>query len=157
MLKRVVENAAVSTQLDLAAYFDGKTRAAGYFEDRFGRVRRTFMVDIEGRAVPGGFVLEEEFRYGDGSIEHRTWRIWQGANGSFSGTAGDISGEAQGRVAGATATMTYTMSVPVGARRVAMRFCDAMHLMADGTLIAHARVTKWGVLLGHVIISFRKP
>ncbi|MFO1088576.1 MAG: DUF3833 family protein [Hyphomicrobiales bacterium] len=157
MLKRVNDTNGAITRLDLAQFFAGETLAAGYFEDRLGRVRRSFVVKIEGRQVPGGFVLEEEFHYSDGAIEHRTWRMWVSDDGaSFTGSTTDVEGEAKGVVEGLSARLTYTMSVPVGNRRISMRFADAMHLMPDGTLLAHAVVSKFGVTLGHVIISFRK-
>ena len=37
-----------SPKFVLEKYFHGKTRAWGLFEDRFGNVRRQFVVDING-------------------------------------------------------------------------------------------------------------
>ncbi len=41
--------AAGTPSLVLEDYFQGRTEAWGVFEDRFGRVRRQFKVDIDGR------------------------------------------------------------------------------------------------------------
>ena len=39
---------ATSPRLVMEEYFEGKTRAWGIFEDRFGTLRRQFTVDIDG-------------------------------------------------------------------------------------------------------------
>ena len=65
-------------KLDLYEYFAGEIRAWGLFEDRFGRVRRQFQVDVEGRIEDGELVLEEDFLYDDGERDRRVWRIRTG-------------------------------------------------------------------------------
>ena len=50
----------------LEAYFAGETRAWGIFEDRFGNLRRQFVVDITGTWNGQELVLDERFAYSDG-------------------------------------------------------------------------------------------
>lgn len=156
MLKRVDDKAGFAPALDLARWFAGRTAAAGLFEDRFGRLKRTFVVDVTGSPTGDGITLEEDFRYDDGQVERRVWRIATLPDGRFTGTAADVLGHAEGHVEGRVARMFYTLMVPVGGRRIAMRFDDRMALMPDGTLLASARVSKFGLVVGHVFISFRK-
>jgi len=156
MLKRVDDKAGFAPALDLARWFAGRTMASGLFEDRFGRLKRSFVVDVAGAPSANGITLEEDFRYDDGQVERRVWRIETLPGGRFTGTAADVAGLAEGAVEGRTARMSYTLMVPVNGRRIAMRFNDRMVLMPDDTLLASARVSKFGLTIGHVFIAFRK-
>ncbi len=62
-------------KLDLFEYFQGQTKAWGLFEDRFGKVRRQFQVDIQGTVADGTLTLDESFRYDDGELARRVWTI----------------------------------------------------------------------------------
>ena len=50
----------------LEEYFHGKTRAWGLFEDRFGTVRRQFVVNINGDWDGTTLTLDEDFLFDDG-------------------------------------------------------------------------------------------
>jgi hypothetical protein len=156
MLKRVDDKTGFAPALDLAAWFTGKTSASGLFEDRFGRLKRSFVVDVTGHPTGSGLTLEEDFRYDDGVLERRVWRLQMEGGGRFTGTAADVVGHAEGLVDGRVARMSYTLMVPVGGRQIAMRFDDRMVLMPDNTLLACARVSKFSVAIGQVFIAFRK-
>jgi Protein of unknown function (DUF3833) len=75
MLKRVDDKTGFAPALDLAAWFTGKTSASGLFEDRFGRLKRSFVVDVTGHPNGSGLTLEEDFRYDDGVLERRVWMV----------------------------------------------------------------------------------
>lgn len=62
-------------RLVIEDYFAGETRAWGIFEDRFGDLRRQFVVDIAGSWNGRELVLDENFRYSDGETDQRIWRI----------------------------------------------------------------------------------
>ena len=59
----------------LEDYFQGKTRAFGLFEDRFGNVRNQFVVDIDGTWDGKTLILDEDFVYMNGDTEYRRWEI----------------------------------------------------------------------------------
>ena len=67
----------------LEDYFQGKTRAWGLFEDRFGTVRRQFVVDIKGTWDGKTLTLNEDFVYNDGEKENRVWKIRKQADGRY--------------------------------------------------------------------------
>ena len=52
-------------------FFAGAVRGHGIVTDRFGRLRRTFVVDMVGHWEDGSFVLDEYFRYGDGMADSK--------------------------------------------------------------------------------------
>jgi hypothetical protein len=61
--------------LKIEEYFLGKTKAYGIVEDRWGKLRKSFTVDMTGSYDGDQFVLDENFVYSDGTVEHRLWRI----------------------------------------------------------------------------------
>lgn len=143
--------------LDLFAYFDGRSRAWGIFEDRFGRLRREFTVDIVGRREGAdGFVMEEDFVYSDGETERRVWRLVRKAPGVYEGHADGVIGVAQGRSAGNAFNFRYAFALKVGESRWSVDFDDWMFLQADGVILNRARVSKWGLSVGEATISFQR-
>ena len=68
---------------NMAEYFEGRTRAWGLFETVTGKVKKSFVADIEGRWDDDDFLLEEDFTFSDGEKETRTWRLQFNDDGSF--------------------------------------------------------------------------
>ncbi len=143
--------------LDLFDYFEGHTRAWGLFEDRFGKLRRQFHVDIIGTVDGETLVLEESFLYADGERQHRTWTIRRTGESTYSGQADDVVGEAHGETGGNALHWTYSMDLKVGDRRLRVAFDDWMFLQSDGVLLNRARISKFGLEVGSVTLAFRKP
>ena len=142
--------------LRLEDYFAGHTRAWGIFQDRFGKLKRQFEVEIHGDWNGDEFQLTEDFVYDDGQTECRIWRIRPEGRSGYCGTAQDVVGQARGRVTGNQLHWRYRFSLQIGARRLLVDFDDRMFLQSDGKLINRARVTKFGVLLGEATIVFAK-
>lgn len=138
-------------------YFLGETRAWGIFEDRFGRLRRQFTVDITGTMEGDEIVLDEHFDYADGEKDRRVWRIKILEDGRYEGRADDVVGVANGAVNGNALHWYYDLNLKVGERTVQVHFDDWMFLQPDGVLINRARVSKWGIEIGEVTLSFKKP
>jgi hypothetical protein len=145
-----------SQPLDLFDYFEGQTRAWGLFEDRFGRLRRQFQVDITGTVDGDTLVLDESFLYADGERQQRSWTIRRTGESSYSGQAADVVGEAQGNTGGNALHWTYIMDLKVGERQVRVAFDDWMFLQPDGVLLNRARVSKFGLEIGSVTLAFMK-
>ena len=146
-----------SHPLDLFDYFEGETQAWGLFEDRFGKLRRQFQVDITGTIDGDTLVLDEAFLYADGKRQQRTWTIRRTGESSYSGQAADVIGEAQGNTGGNALHWTYTMELKVGDRLVKVVFDDWMFLQPGGVLLNRARISKFGVEIGSVTLAFMKP
>ena len=83
-------------KLVLEKYFEGKTKAWGMFHDRFGNLKRSFKVDINGVLQDNILTLDEKFLYDDGEKETRVWKIKILGNNMYSGIADDVIGEAKG-------------------------------------------------------------
>lgn len=142
--------------LDLREYFNGTLDAYGVFTDRSGQVVRRFTVLMTCTWVGDDGTLDELFTYSDGSTERRVWRLKKWPDGRYTGTAGDVVGEAQGQARGNAFRWGYTLSLPVDGKVYEVQFDDWMYLMDQRVMLNKAVMTKWGVRLGEVTLSFVK-
>ena len=143
-------------QLDLAQYFNGKVTAHGIFQDRSGQVIRRFTVDMDGRWDGNQGVLDEHFTYSDGKKERRIWRLTKHDDGRYTGTADDVIGTAQGRSAGNAFQWAYTLQLPVDGTVYEVQFDDWMYLVDERVMLNRATMSKFGIRLGEVTLSFQK-
>ncbi len=142
--------------LDLAQYFNGTLDAYGVFTDRSGTVVKRFTVVMVCTWNGDDGVLDEDFRYSDGSTQKRIWRLRKLGDGRFSGRADDVVGEARGETRGNTFHWTYTLNLLVDGRVFEVQFDDWMYLMTDKVMLNKAAMSKFGVRLGEVTLSFVK-
>lgn len=146
-----------SPKLDLRRYFDGPVRAYGMFQDRSGEIVRRFEVDITSTWAGNQGTLDERFVYADGSTQRRVWRLTLGPDGAVQGTADDVIGTAQGRIAGNTMNWRYTLSLPVDDEVYEVQFDDWLVLMNERVMLNRATMSKFGISLGEVTLTFVKP
>lgn len=144
--------------LTLEEYFDGRAKAWGVFEDRFGNLRRQFTVDIEGDWDPETrtLTLVENFDYRDGETERRVWTLKKTGPDSYEGTADGVVGTARGKIAGNAFNWTYTFDMAVGESTWRVDFDDWMFLQPGGVIVNRAAVSKWGIQIGRAMIMFQK-
>lgn len=143
-------------EFDLEGFFEGRTRAWGLVEDRFGKLRRQFAVTIEGTREDGRLVLDERFAYDDGETDRRVWRIERLGRDRYRGRADDILGAAEGRVSGNMLSWSYAMKLRIGGHPLRVRFDDRMYLQEDGVLLNRARISKFGLELAEVTLAFTR-
>jgi hypothetical protein len=137
-------------------YFDGKVRAWGIFEDRFGRLRRQFTVGIDGAWDGQALTLTEDFQYDDGKDEQRVWVITKTDTHTYKATADSIVGTAFGRSCGNAIKWHYMFALTVGGRERHVRFDDWMFQQDDDVVINRAKISKWGVEIGSTTIFFQR-
>lgn len=145
-------------KLVLEDFFLGKTRAWGIFEDRFGRLRRSFVVEIDGTwdEEKQLLTLTEDFLYDDGETDRRVWRVTKRGEHRYDGEADDVLGVAEGRAYGNALNWSYAIDLKTKDSSLRVAFNDWMFLQDEATLINRAKVTKWGFLVGEVTLFFRK-
>jgi len=137
-------------------YFIGQTKAWGFFQDRFGNIRREFVVDIQGYMDGEVLVLDEDFVYADGETDKRVWRIRHLGDGRYEGEADDIIGTATGERRGKAMRWGYDFDLAVGDRTWRVTFDDWMLRQDENVMINKTTVSKWGFTLGEVFIFFQK-
>jgi hypothetical protein len=142
---------------DLKTYFNGDVTAHGMVSDRSGKVLRRFVVSMRCDWVGDAGTLDERFVYDDGERQQRIWRLTKGQDGRYVGRADDVVGEALGAQAGAAFNWRYTLKLPVQGSVYEVQFDDWMFLIDERTVINKAVMSKFGVRLGEVTLSFTKP
>ncbi len=153
---QITDYAAQKPVLDLRQYFQGKVDAWGVFTDRSGQVVKRFVVDMDCHWQGDEGVLDEHFTYSDGTTQRRVWRLKHLGEGRYSGRADDVIGEASGQTSGNAFRWGYTLALPVDGRVWEVQFDDWMYLMDDRVMLNKARMSKWGIFLGEVTLSFTR-
>jgi hypothetical protein len=153
----VEEVASPAPEFRLEEYFLGRTIAYGHFEDRFGKLRRHFRVEMTGTMQDGVLILDERFVYDDGQRQTRIWHVTPLADGRYEGTAADVDGIATGKAVGNTFNWRYKVDLSVNGAIWKVGFDDWMYLLADDVVMNRAYVTRWGIRIGEATITFVKP
>ena len=151
-----IDYAAEKPVLDLKTYFNGELVGHGTFTDRQGKVARRFVVQMTGTWQGKEGVLDERFTYSDGTTERRVWKLTDEGGGRWSGRADDVLGVAQGVAAGNALNWRYTLKLPVDGKVYEVQFDDWMYLMDDRVMLNKAVMSKLGIRLGEVTLSFYK-
>ena len=157
---QVSQYAAEKPTLDLSEYFSGTIDAYGIFTDRSGEVKKRFTVLITAKwtMVDGKKVgtLDESFDYSDGTKQKRIWTLTEQSPGNYIGKADDVVGDAQGQLAGNALNWTYTLALPVDDTVYHVQFNDWMYLITPKVMLNKAKMSKFGIDLGEVTLSFYK-
>ena len=142
--------------LQLDRYFNGRIRAHGIFQKRGGEVVRRFTVVMDCRWEGNQGVLDEAFSYSDGSTSRRVWRLTKHEGGRYTGRADDVVGEAAGQESGNAFRWGYTLRLPVDGKEYEVQFDDWMFLVDERVMLNRATMSKFGITLGEVLLSFSK-
>jgi hypothetical protein len=140
----------------LRRYFNGIVDAWGIFTDRSGKVVKRFTVVMHCSWNGEQGVLDEDFVYSDGTTQKRIWTLTHLGDGRFSGQAGDVIGSAEGHTRGNAFNWRYTMALPVSGQTWHVQFDDWMYLMNEQVMLNKASMSKFGIFLGEVTLSFTK-
>lgn len=144
-------------ELNLFDYFQGYTRGWGIVQNRSGDLTRQFVVDIHGTSTSNTLTLKEDFSWSDGEETTRIWTIARDGNARFAGTAADVSGTAEGEVSGNVLNWNYHLNLAVGDRTWKVAMDDWMFLQQDQVLINKTKMSKFGIHLADITITFMKP
>lgn len=157
---KVSQYAQEKPSLDLSQYFDGTLDAYGIFTDRSGAVVKRFTVLIQAKweFIDGKKVgtLDESFEYSDGTKQKRIWKLTEVSPGKYIGRADDVVGEAIGESAGNALNWAYTLALPVDSDIYHVQFNDWMYLITPKVMLNKAQMSKFGINLGEVTLSFYK-
>ncbi|MGD9774649.1 DUF3833 domain-containing protein [Diaphorobacter sp.] len=153
---QVTDYARERPLLELDRYFNGRILAHGIFQKRGGEVVRRFTVVMDCHWQGNQGVLDEAFTYSDGTTQRRIWRLTKHEDGRYTGRADDVVGEAQGQTAGNAFRWNYTLRLPVDGKEYEVQFDDWMFLIDDRVMLNRATMSKFGVSLGEVLLSFTK-
>ncbi len=154
---QLADYADTKPAFDFRHYFDGTVLAHGMVSDRSGKVVRRFVVTMNCNWVGDEGTLDEQFVYDDGERQHRLWRVKMLPGGRFVGTADDVVGDAQGASAGAAFNWRYTLKLPVDGSVYEVQFDDWMYRIDERVVLNRAVMSKFGVRVGEITLSFTRP
>lgn len=154
--QKLDDYATETPKLDLRDYLNGPLTASGIFFDYAGRADLRFVVEMEGSWDGDTGTLAERFRYDDGRTDERIWTIRFDSEDSFTATAHDVVGEAVGGQKGNAAMMRYSLRIPRDDGEIVVSMEDWLYLQEDGTLINRAKMRKFGLPVGELVVAFRK-
>lgn len=153
---QVSDYAEQRPKLELDRYFNGRVHAHGIFQKRSGEVARRFTVVMDCHWEGNQGVLDEAFTYSDGTTQRRVWHLTKLADGRYTGRADDVVGEARGQESGNAFNWTYTLRLPVDGTEYEVQFDDWMFLIDERVMLNRATMSKFGITLGEVLLSFTK-
>ena len=148
--------AAETPVLDMREYFNGTLDGYGMVRNRSGEVTRRFVVIVQASWAGEVLTLNEDFVWSDGKTENRVWTIQRRPDGSWSGKAAGVVGEATGTLSGNTFNFRYTFDLPVGDTRYEVQFDDWLYLIDERNMLNHAQISKFGVNVADLFISFNR-
>ena len=137
-------------------FFNGKLTAHGVIKNRGGKVVRYFNADIDASWKNGVGTLDEHFLFDDGERQQRIWTLSPAADGSYSGTAGDVVGEGRLEYAGNSVFLDYVLRIPYRDGTVDVRVDDRMYLVQEDLLINESVMTKFGIEVGSILLVIRR-
>lgn len=141
----------------LEDYFQGRTYAYGLFEGPDTKLQRAFTVVADGVQSGDTLTLNETFLWSDGERQTRTWTFKKVGEGRYEGRAGDVDGVARVTTQGNALRIQYKLILPIGKTKIAVDVDDWSHQFADGAVINRADMSKFGLHLGRITLTFIKP
>lgn len=148
-------------EFELEEFFDGRLVAYGQFQDLFGTVRRSFVVQIAGDWDGERLRLVEDFVYEDGATEQRIWTLVKTGEETWEGTAPGVIGVATGVEDGNRFNWRYEIDLPVPSadgkiETLRVSFDDWMWQLSDDRLFNRAYMRRFGIDIGDVSITFER-
>ena len=153
---RVADFAGGRPTFDPTKFFTGRTHSSGVIENRRGAPMKRVTTDTSGHWEANSLVLEQELTLGDGTKQHRSWRIRKLDAHRFEATANDIVGTAMGEAYGNVFHWSFTLALSPGNPLANVRMSQWMYLQPDGrTMINHTTIRKLGLVVAQVTEQFR--
>jgi hypothetical protein len=131
----------------------GQTLGEGVFVNSLTGAETTFSVVINGTWNGNVLTLVEDFTFGDGSKDRKTWHITKIDAGRYQGTREDVLGSADIRQDGQVVRLDYYVTLRTVLGGITVRFRDLLYLQDDRTIANKAVVSKFGLPIGRVQIT----
>ena len=143
-------------RLIIEDYLPGDVKAWGILQNRSGKVTRQFSADLNGKWDGKELILDEKFKWSDGEIQTRKWKIKKIDEHNYEGTAGDVVGTAKGYSYGPAFKFEYVLLVPVKGKEIKIKFDDWIFKQDDKVAINRAVMTKFGIKVAELTVMFVK-
>ena len=141
--------------LDITQFLNGKLLGWGIFEQN-GEVTKRFHIEMDAHWEGNKGTFIEHFTFNDGTKQVRSWDITRLNEHEFTGVANDSVGIGRGQMYGNSMHWNYTITTPTERGTYDLDYDYWMHLVDSNTLINRATLSKFGIPLGDISVTFRK-
>jgi len=153
--QRPADFAGKGPAFDPRVHLSGPILCEGVVYGPLGRVTSRFVAEMEGVWQGDTGTLTERFRYDNGSVQDRQWRLTLGADGAIAAAATDVPGGGVGTLSGPTVEMRYRIELPAAAGGHVLQVVDWMYLMDNGTIINRSQFRKFGIKVAELVATMR--
>lgn len=141
---------------DIRRDLDGAQLCEGIIYGPSGKVVSRFEADMVTVWTGDEGLMNEEFRYDSGEVQHRQWQLKLTGNGTFEARAADVLGVGRGRQAGLAVRLTYRICLPQDAGGHVLRAVDWMYRLENGTIMNRSQFSKFGIKVAELCATIRK-
>ena len=142
-------------RFDPRTHLNGPILCEGVIYGPLGKVSSRFVAQMQGVWNGDHGVLDETFRYSNGDVQVRQWRLTYGNDGKMKAEADDLVGVGQGYVEGPTAQMLYNIRLPAASGGHVLKVNDWMYLAENGTIMNRSQFTKFGFTVAELVATMR--
>lgn len=124
------------SKFEMKKFFTGDVEGFAIIQDGEGKIIETQTFKINGKWDENKGVIQQNFSYGSGDKDSRTWLVTLEDNGTFTAIGHDIAAPAQGRQLGNAMQMTYDLLLPgQDKQKIRVSFDDKVYLVDDKSAI----------------------
>ncbi len=145
-----------SPKFEFNKFLQGKLTGWGIFQGRDGEVQKRFRIDMTANWEGNVGTFVENFTFNDGTKQVREWELTRIDDHHYAGKANDSVGEGKGEVWGNSMHWNYTITTETDSGTYDLDYDYWMHMIDDKTLINRATLSKFGVTLGDIAVTFHK-
>jgi hypothetical protein len=135
---------------DLRRHLSGPILCEGMIFGPTGRVTSRFVAEMHGHWEGDRGLLTERFRYDNGRVQDRAWRLTLGADGTIRAEADDVPGHGRGTAAGPAVQLRYRIRLDPAAGGHVLAVTDWMYLLDNGTILNRSQFRKFGILVAEL-------
>ena len=143
------------TQFDVRTHLNGPIICEGVIYGPLGRVSSRFVGEFDCQWEGNTGVMNEVFRYSDGSEQTRQWRLTLGNDGSIKALADDVVGTGTGTQAGDSVQLKYRFRLPEDSGGHVLDTVDWMYLAPNGTIVNRSQFRKYGIKVAELVATMR--
>lgn len=147
--------AGTGPELDIRDHLNGALLCEGVIYGPTGRVASRFVAEMNASWEGNTGFMTEDFRYDNGSTQHREWTLELDDTGRITATAPDIIGEGHGRQTGAGVQLAYAIRLPEASGGHVLNAIDWMYLVENGTIINRSQFRKFGIRVAELVATIR--
>ena len=140
---------------DVRKHLNGPMVCEGIIYGPTGRVSSRFVADFDIVWNGNVGVMNEHFRYDDGSTQDRAWHLTVGQEGRIRAKATDVVGEGEGIQKGSAVQLKYQFRLPDDAGGHVLDTVDWMYLAPNGTIVNRSQFRKFGFKVAELVATMR--